>query len=165
MGRPPDPNPRSHASAYCWHAGPDRTNHSCEAAPSGSWHLECQTHGAVDASPWVTALAHETCPVMPDIGTHCYGLDVNGISLCGPIVFADAATRTIATNQSAPEGRRPPMLGFANATAEWGGLQWSTFVWQFLAPLDERSRGILMMHELFHRVEPLPGIDDGRWPE
>ena len=38
-----------------------------------------------------------------------------GISLCGPMVVADAATGTIATNQPAPEGRRPAALGFANA--------------------------------------------------
>jgi hypothetical protein len=76
-----------------------------------------------------------------------------GISLCGPMVFADAATRTIATNQPAPEGARPRTLGFANATVSWGGLEWSTFTWQFLASQDERMRGVLMMHELFHRVE------------
>src|SRR4051794_20342863 len=52
-----------------------------------------------------------------------------GVSLCGPMAIADAATKTIATNQPAPEGRRPPSLGFANSTVEWGGSQWSTFVW------------------------------------
>src|SRR5262250_2098270 len=60
-----------------------------------------------------------------------------GISLCGPIVIADAATGTIATNQPAPEGARPRGLGFANATTAWGGLQWSTFVWKLLASFDK----------------------------
>jgi hypothetical protein len=76
-----------------------------------------------------------------------------GISLCGPMVIADAATSTIATNQPAPEGARPRSLGFGNAITQWGGQTWSTFVWQVLASFDEPSRGILMMHELFHRVE------------
>src|SRR5215471_9872424 len=81
-----------------------------------------------------------------------------GVSLCGPMVIADAATSTIATNQPAPEGARPRSLGFANATTEWGGLQWSTFTWQLIASFDEPSRGILMMHELFHRVERSLGL-------
>jgi len=87
-----------------------------------------------------------------------------GISLCGPMVVADAATGTIATNQPAPEGRRPPALGFVNATTQWGGMQWSTFVWQILAAFDERTRRILMIHELFHRVERPLGLmtEDGQ---
>ena len=41
-----------------------------------------------------------------------------GISLCGPMVIADAATNTIATNQPAPEGARPRSLGFGNAITQ-----------------------------------------------
>jgi hypothetical protein len=87
-----------------------------------------------------------------------------GVSLCGPMVIADAATSTIATNQPAPEGARPRNLGFANATTQWGGVEWSTFVWQLLASSDKSFRGILMMHELFHRVERPLGLmtDDGQ---
>lgn len=86
-----------------------------------------------------------------------------GISLCGPMVIADAATGTIATNQPAPEGARPRSLGFGNAVTQWGGQTWSTFVWQVLASFDEPSRGVLMMHELFHRVERPLGLmtEDG----
>src|SRR5260370_29218862 len=87
-----------------------------------------------------------------------------GVSLCGPMVIADAATSTIATNQPAPEGARPRNLGFANATTKWGGVEWSTFVWQLLASSDKSFRGILMMHELFHRVERPLGLmtNDGQ---
>ena len=87
-----------------------------------------------------------------------------GISLCGPMVIADAATSTIATNQPAPEGPRPRSLGFVNATTQWGGVEWSTFVWQLLASSDKSFRGILMMHELFHRVERPLGLmtNDGQ---
>src|SRR3982751_2645529 len=87
-----------------------------------------------------------------------------GVSLCGPMVIADAATGTIATNQPAPEGARPRSLGFVNATAQWGGVEWSTFVWQLLASSDTSFRGMLMMHELFHRVERPLGLmtEDGQ---
>jgi hypothetical protein len=86
-----------------------------------------------------------------------------GISLCGPIVIADAATQTIATNQQAPAARRPAALGFANAAMDWGGVRWTTIVWQ-LIPSDPEARGRLMMHELFHRVQPQLGfvVRDGQ---
>ena len=85
-----------------------------------------------------------------------------GVSLCGPMVIADAATGTIATSQPAPEGARPRSLGFGNSITQWGGETWSTFVWQLLASFDQPSRGILMMHELFHRVErPLGLMTEG----
>jgi hypothetical protein len=80
------------------------------------------------------------------------------------MVIVDAATGTIATNQPAPEGARPRSLGFGNAITQWGGQTWSTFVWQLLASFDEPSRGVLMMHELFHRVERPLGLmtEDGQ---
>ncbi len=86
-----------------------------------------------------------------------------GVSLCGPMVIADPATRTIATNQPAPEAPRPAVLGFANAALEWGGVRWSTFVWQYI-PSDEATRGRLLLHELFHRIQPQLGfnIRDGQ---
>src|SRR5262249_1140152 len=43
-----------------------------------------------------------------------------GVSLCGPMVFADARTRTLATNQPRPTAELPRMLGLANAPIEWG---------------------------------------------
>jgi hypothetical protein len=81
-----------------------------------------------------------------------------GVSLCGPMVFADARTKTIATNEPAPAGDRPGMLGYANATVEWGGRRWTTYVWGFLSPDDPRQRVLLMLHELFHRVQPQLGL-------
>ena len=86
-----------------------------------------------------------------------------GVSLCGPMVIADAATHTIATSQPAPDAKQPAMLGFANSAMEWGGTRWSTLVWQMI-PADAHARGRLMMHELFHRVQPQLGfqIRDGQ---
>ena len=48
-----------------------------------------------------------------------------GVSLCGPMVIADAATGTIATSQPAPAGDRPRVIGFVNAPVQWGGITWS----------------------------------------
>ena len=82
-----------------------------------------------------------------------------GKSLCGPMVFADPATRTIATNQPEPAEKRPPMLGYANAAVPWGGMLWATIVWPLLDAAEERGRGRGMLHELFHRIQPELGLN------
>lgn len=85
-----------------------------------------------------------------------------GVSLCGPMVIADPVTKTIATNQPAPDAKQPPAIGYANAAMNWGGTRWSTFVWQMM-PAEPRMRGRLMLHELFHRIQPQLGlfVEDG----
>jgi hypothetical protein len=80
-----------------------------------------------------------------------------GVSLCGPMVFADAATRTIATNRQEPEAPRPAVLGMANAALRWGTERWSTFIWQHI-PAERQARMRLFMHELFHRIQPELGL-------
>lgn len=62
-----------------------------------------------------------------------------GVSLCGPMVFADAATQTVATNRPAPDAPRPRAIGFANSAVDWGGERWSTFVWSFIPPIPPRA--------------------------
>ena len=76
-----------------------------------------------------------------------------GVSLCGPMVIADAATRTIATNQPAPAGDRPRPLGVVNAPIQWGGTTWVAYDWQMIPKDDRTERGGLFMHELFHRIQ------------
>jgi len=83
-----------------------------------------------------------------------------GVSLCGPMVIADAATGTIATSQPAPAGDRPRELGFVNAPVQWGGITWSAYVWQMI-PKDQGERGRLFMHELFHCIQPRLGLTTG----
>lgn len=75
-----------------------------------------------------------------------------GVSLCGPIVIADATTGTMATSEPAPSDPKPRALGFANAAVMWGGTRWTTLVWQ-LIPAAPRTRARLFGHELFHRVQ------------
>ena len=84
-----------------------------------------------------------------------------GVSLCGPMVIADAATGTIATSQPAPAGDRPRALGFVNAPVRWGGITWSAYIWQMI-PRDRAERGRLFMHELFHCIQP--GLGWGPMP-
>ena len=81
-----------------------------------------------------------------------------GVSLCGPMVFADAATGTIATSQPAPAGDRPRVIGFVNAPVQWGGITWSAYVWQMIPKDDQGERGRLFMHELFHCIQPRLGL-------
>ena len=80
-----------------------------------------------------------------------------GVSLCGPMVIADAVTGTIATSQPAPAGDRPRVIGFVNAPVQWGGTTWSAYVWQMI-PKDQAERGRLFMHELFHCIQPRLGL-------
>ena len=81
-----------------------------------------------------------------------------GVSLCGPMVIADAATGTIATSQPAPAGDRPRVLGLVNAPIQWGGITWSAYIWQAILKDDQGERGRLFMHELFHRIQPGLGL-------
>ncbi len=82
-----------------------------------------------------------------------------GISLCGPMVFADARTRTLATNQPRPSGNWPQVLGFTNAPLEWGGSRWAAYMWDFTTALPTAlTRQEFMLHELFHRIQPELGL-------
>ena len=82
-----------------------------------------------------------------------------GVSLHGPMVFADARTRTLATNRPRPAEEQPRSLGFANSPMEWGGTRWTAFMWDFTISLpDARTRNMFMLHELFHRIQPELGL-------
>lgn len=84
-----------------------------------------------------------------------------GLSLCGPMVIADAATGTMATSQPAPAGDPPRALGFVNAPLQWGGITWSAYNWQMIPKDDQGERGRLFVHELFHRIQPRLGLTTG----
>lgn len=82
-----------------------------------------------------------------------------GVSLCGPMVFADTRTHTLATNQPRPAGEWPRVLGFTNAPLEWGGSRWAAYIWDFTTALaTPRARSEFMLHELFHRIQPDLGL-------
>ncbi len=81
-----------------------------------------------------------------------------GVSVCGPMVIADRRTQTIATSRPAPEGPRPQLLGLVNAPIEWGGATWGAYVWDYFIDREPRRRNELILHELFHGVQPKLGL-------
>jgi hypothetical protein len=80
-----------------------------------------------------------------------------GKPLYGPLALCDAQTNTIATNEPMPSAPRPKFFGFANTAADWGGQRWSSVVWK-MVPSDPAARGRLLVHELFHRIQPELGL-------
>ena len=81
-----------------------------------------------------------------------------GVSICGPMVIADRRTQTFATSQPAPEGTRPTLLGLVNAPVQWGGATWGAYVWNDVVNKTPRDRMALLLHELFHGVQPALGL-------
>ena len=86
-----------------------------------------------------------------------------GVSLCGPMVIVDRATGTRATSQPEPEG--PPLRfgGLVDGPVSWGGLRWFGFPLYMLPENDADVRQQVMLHGLFHRIQPELGLitEDG----
>lgn len=81
-----------------------------------------------------------------------------GVSLCGPMVIVDQATGTRATSQPEPEGPTPRFPGFADGPVSWGGLRWFSFPLYMLPEKDAEARAQVMLHGLFHRIQPELGL-------
>jgi hypothetical protein len=77
-----------------------------------------------------------------------------GISICGPMVIFDMQTKTIATSKTEPDETRPRLLGLVNAPIQWGGETWGSYIWNDVATKSPRDRKELLLHELFHGVQP-----------
>jgi hypothetical protein len=86
-----------------------------------------------------------------------------GVSLCGPMVIVDQATGTRATSQPEPEGQPPRLPGFADGPVSWSGLRWFSFPLYMLPEKDADVRQQVMLHGLFHRIQPELGFitDEG----
>jgi len=86
-----------------------------------------------------------------------------GVSLCGPMVIVDQATGTRATSQPEPEGPPPRFPGFADGPVSWGGVRWFSFPLSMLPEKDADVRQQVMLHGLFHRIQPELGFitDEG----
>jgi hypothetical protein len=90
-----------------------------------------------------------------------------GVSLCGPIMFVDAASREIVASEADARGVLkeqdavfigvlPADQNVANTALEWSGVRWTQMLWPL--PDDERLRATLIAHELFHRIQPQLGL-------
>ena len=92
-----------------------------------------------------------------------------GVSLCGPMLFVDPATRNAVANQGDREGhltrdgevfvgKLPERVNVANTATDWAGVRWTMVIWPL--PENKFDRADMMAHELWHRIQKdigLPG--------
>lgn len=89
------------------------------------------------------------------------------LSLYGPILFADPATRTVVANQADHDGmlqpkngvfvgKLPPETTLGNTAVTWAGVEWTMVLWPL--PQYRQNRVRLLMHECFHRIQPSIGL-------
>src|SRR3954451_20799501 len=84
-----------------------------------------------------------------------------GVSLCGLMVIFDQRSGPRATSQPEPEGPPPRFPGFADGPVSWGGVRWFSFPLSMLANTDSDVRQQIMLHGLFHRIQPGLGFFEG----
>src|SRR5688500_5101416 len=86
-----------------------------------------------------------------------------GVSLCGPLVIVDQRTGTRATSQPEPDGPVPRFPGLADGPVTWGGMRWFSMPLYMLPANDADLRQQLLLHGLFHRIQPELGFmtEDG----
>lgn len=90
-----------------------------------------------------------------------------GVSLCGPLIIVDGASREAWATQRDSTGvlaltaggwaaTLPNGVPVANTTVDWAGVQWIMVV----APLpeDAETRRVLLAHEAWHRVQASIGL-------
>ncbi|TWI01070.1 hypothetical protein IP90_02692 [Luteimonas cucumeris] len=96
-----------------------------------------------------------------------------GVSLCGPIMLVDPKSRQLIANQADANGALkardgvfvgllPAEQNVANTAVEWSGTRWTQMLWPLHA--EPETRGTLIAHELFHRIQPqlkLPKLESG----
>lgn len=93
-----------------------------------------------------------------------------GVSLRGPIMFVDPASRTfvanvrdssgVATEQDGVfTGTLPKDQNIANTAFRWAGVHWTQVMWPL--PDSVPVANVLLAHESFHRVQDQLGIRGG----
>lgn len=90
-----------------------------------------------------------------------------GVSLCGPLLLVDPATRAVFANQPDHEnqlrgergiftGRLPDNINIANTATDWAGVKWTMVMLPL--PDDPHRRAALLAHEMWHRVQDQLGL-------
>ncbi len=90
-----------------------------------------------------------------------------GVSLCGPVLLADPATRQVVANMDGLDtalerdgvlfrGRLPDNVPVANTAVEWNGRTWTMLMLPL--PDDAVAQSILFMHESWHRIQAQIGL-------
>lgn len=86
-------------------------------------------------------------------------------SLCVPMMFVDPASRQAVLNQPAQGAVKDgtiyrltlsPDIGIVNTSFEFQGKRWSMVMWPL--PADPVQRAILLMHESYHSIQPVLGL-------
>jgi hypothetical protein len=133
----------------------------------------CARRGAIVLLSWLGAATAAQAQVQPDVAKRYFDEATKlcerdagrlwGVSLCGPMVIVDQATGTRATSQPEPAGPTPRFQGYVDGPVTWGGVRWFSFPLSMLPANDADERQQLMIHGLFHRIQPELGLitDDG----
>jgi hypothetical protein len=132
-------------------------------APAIAAHAQSAQPIPIDSATRIFAEARALCTA--DAGK------LWGVSLCGPIMFVDAPSRSIVASEGDAKGALtakdgafvgvlPPEQNISNTAVAWNGVTWTQMLWPL--PGDERLRETLISHELFHRIQPQLGLPAGR---
>jgi len=90
-----------------------------------------------------------------------------GRRLGGPILFVEPRSRALLADSADREGRLQAVGAFysgvlpasenaANSSLRWAGRSWAMLLWP--PPADSLARGVLLAHELWHRVQDSLGL-------
>jgi hypothetical protein len=93
-----------------------------------------------------------------------------GKALYGPMLFAQSDSRSVVANEDPGggllqkqgnvfAGTLPKDVVIANTAVDWAGKRWTMVMWPL--PVNSQPRERLMMHELFHRIQPELGMPQG----
>jgi hypothetical protein len=93
-----------------------------------------------------------------------------GVRMAGPMLFVARASRTVVANvpdsagilterEGVWVGTLPENVGIANTAVEWAGRRWTMVMWP--VPSQGYARRRLLLHESFHRIQPLIGLAMG----
>jgi hypothetical protein len=91
-----------------------------------------------------------------------------GRPLAGPLLFVDRASHVAVGNMAAETdvglqpigslytGTIPVAENVVNTAFQWGGRRWAMVAWP--PPADSVARGVLLAHELWHRIQDSLGF-------
>lgn len=132
-----------------------------------------------DAEPVVPTLPQRSGqePLTAQIATRLFELarerteadngELWGVDLWGPLLIADPSDRSVAANvrdktrqlsrdDAVFTGTLPAGVNIFNTLAYWADDVWAMVTWPM--PADDSAAAALMLHELFHRVQPQLGL-------
>jgi hypothetical protein len=86
-----------------------------------------------------------------------------GKTLYGPMLFVQPESRAVVANEADASGLLqkqgdvyvgvlPKDVMIANTAVDWAGKRWTMVMWPL--PADSQPRDRLLVHELFHRIQP-----------